>query len=238
MEEERAYTAFAGEHLVAAGGLRAMLGKVKSYLDDGGGDRVLIFEDWTGRQVDFDFRGTPEEVVERADPGGPRTGPGRPKLGVVAREVTLLPRHWEWLERQPSGASAALRRLVDEARKREPGKERARLALEAASKVMWAMAGDLPNFGKRPRGPCSAATRPGSRSSSPRGRRTCGSTSPGWSARPRRWRRSRPPAGEAQPGRRSSTIVHRASIGASIGSASGFSSKRKVATRTPCFRMR
>lgn len=146
MEEERAYTAFAGEHLVAAGGLRAMLGKVKAYLDDGGEERVLIFEDRTGRQVDFDFRGTPEEVVERADPGGPRTGPGRPKLGVVAREVTLLPRHWEWLERQPSGASAALRRLVDEARKREPGKERARLALEAASKVMWAMAGDLPNF--------------------------------------------------------------------------------------------
>ncbi|OJW20753.1 MAG: hypothetical protein BGO49_04055 [Planctomycetales bacterium 71-10] len=146
MEEERTYTAFAGEHLVAAGGLRAMLGKVKSYLDDGGEERVLIFEDWTGRQVDFDFRGTPEEVLDRADPGGPRTGPGRPKLGVVAREVTLLPRHWEWLERQPSGASAALRRLVDEARKREPGRERARLAREAASKVMWAMAGDLPNF--------------------------------------------------------------------------------------------
>ena len=137
MEEERTYTAFAGEHLVAAGGLRAMLGKVKSYLDDGGEERVL---------VDFDFRGTPEEVLDRADPGGPRTGPGRPKLGVVAREVTLLPRHWEWLERQPSGASAALRRLVDEARKREPGRERARLAREAASKVMWAMAGDLPNF--------------------------------------------------------------------------------------------
>lgn len=146
MEEERNYTAFAGEHLVAAGGLRAMLGKVKAYLDDGGEDRVLIFEDWTGRQVDFDFRGTPEDVLDRADPGGPRTGPGRPKLGVVAREVTLLPRHWEWLERQPSGASAALRRLVDEARKREPGRERARLAREAASKIMWAMAGDLPNF--------------------------------------------------------------------------------------------
>ena len=146
MEEERTYTAFAGEHLVAAGGLRAMLGKVKSYLDDGGEERVLIFEDWTGRRAVFDFRGTPEEVLDRADPGGPRTGPGRPKLGVVALEVTLLPRHWEWLERQPSGASAALRRLVDEARKREPGRERARLAREAASKGMWAMAGDLPNF--------------------------------------------------------------------------------------------
>jgi hypothetical protein len=146
MGEERSYTAFAGEHLVAGGGLRAMLGKVKAYLDDGGEERVLIFEDQTGRQVDFDFRGAPEEVLDRADPAGPRTGPGRPKLGVVAREITLLPRHWEWLERQPSGASAALRRLVDEARKREPGRERARLVREAASKVMWAMAGDLPNF--------------------------------------------------------------------------------------------
>ncbi|WP_337176040.1 DUF2239 family protein [Paludisphaera sp.] len=146
MEDKRTYTAFAGEHLVGTGGLRAMLGKVKAYLDDGGEDRVLIFEDQTGRQVDFDFRGTPQEVLDRADPGGPRTGPGRPKLGVVAREITLLPRHWEWLERQPSGASAALRRLVDEARRREPGRERARVAREAASKVMWAMAGDLPNF--------------------------------------------------------------------------------------------
>ncbi len=145
MESERTYTAFANGRLVAAGGLGAMLGKVKAHLDRGG-EPALIFEDWTGNQVDFDFRGSPAEVVERALPPEPKTGPGRPRLGVVAREVTLLPRHWEWLERRPGGASAALRRLVDEARKREPGKERARLAREAASKVMWAAAGDLPNF--------------------------------------------------------------------------------------------
>jgi hypothetical protein len=106
----------------------------------------LIFEDQTGRQVDFDFRGTSDEVLERVTAVGTRTGPGRPKLGVISREVSLLPRHWDWLEQQPQGISGALRRLVDEARKREPGKERARLAREAASKFMWAMAGNLPGF--------------------------------------------------------------------------------------------
>jgi hypothetical protein len=64
----------------------------------------------------------------------------------VSREVTLLPRHWEWLEEQPQGASATLRRLVDEARKRAPGSQQAQLVRDAASKVMWALAGDLPNF--------------------------------------------------------------------------------------------
>ena len=82
-------------------------------------------------------------------PPARRPGPGRPKLGVVSREVSLLPRHWEWLERQPNGISAALRRLVDEARKREPDEERARLALEAAGAFMWGMAGDCPASRKR-----------------------------------------------------------------------------------------
>ena len=75
-----------------------------------------------------------------------RTGPGRPKLGVVAREVSLLPRHWEWLEQQPNGASAAIRRLVDQARSNDPGAERTRLAIEAASRFLSAMAGNLPGY--------------------------------------------------------------------------------------------
>ena len=146
MDDERTYTAFAGDRLIVSAGLETMLLRTKEYLDGEGGDRVLIFEDQTGRQVDFDFRGTPEEVLERAAPGKPRTGPGRPKLGVISREVSLLPRHWDWLERQPQGISAALRRLVDDARKREPGKEAARLVREAASNFMSAMAGNLPGF--------------------------------------------------------------------------------------------
>src|SRR5262245_52532283 len=102
MEDERTYTAFAGNRLLVSGGLETMLRRTREWLDKGAGDPVLIFEDQTGRQVDFDFRGTADEVVERAA-GKARTGPGRPKLGVISREVSLLPRHWDWLEQQPQG---------------------------------------------------------------------------------------------------------------------------------------
>ena len=105
MDDEPTYTAFAGDRLIVSAGLETMLFRTKEYLDGGGGDRVLIFDDRTGRQVDFDFRGTPEEVLQRAAPEKPRTGPGRPKLGVISREVSLLPRHWDWLESQPQGIS-------------------------------------------------------------------------------------------------------------------------------------
>src|SRR4051812_9991028 len=99
MDGERTYTAFAGERLIVSADLETMLLRTKEYLDGRGDDRILIFEDQTGQQVDFDFRGTPAEVLARAVPGKPRTGPGRPKLGVISREVSLLPRHWDWLER-------------------------------------------------------------------------------------------------------------------------------------------
>ena len=85
-------------------------------------------------------------MLARELPQRPKSGPGRPKLGVVSKEVTLLPRHWAWLEQQPQGISAALRRLVEEASKREPDRQRARLARDAASRFMWSMAGDRPNF--------------------------------------------------------------------------------------------
>jgi hypothetical protein len=144
-EDEPTYTVFAGSRHLVSADLRAMLARVWEHLE-AGGEPALIFEDRTGRQIDFDFRGTLEEVLARAAPPTRRPGPGRPKLGVVSREVSLLPRHWEWLEGQPSGISSALRRLVDEARKREPDKERARLAREAAGAFMWGMAGDRPGF--------------------------------------------------------------------------------------------
>jgi hypothetical protein len=156
METPRTYTAFAGMKLIATGDLRSMILGTKKYLDGGGKDPVLIFEDQTGRQIDFDFRGTEGEVLARlashphfagdAPADGPRSGPGRPKLGVVSREVSLLPRHWEWLAAQQGGASAALRRLVDEKRKLGGGENEARAAREAAGKFMWAMAGNLSGF--------------------------------------------------------------------------------------------
>jgi hypothetical protein len=143
MDESRDYTAFAGERQIAAGPLVEILPQLKKWADERQSELPLIFDDCTGRQVDFDLRGTVAEVVARAIP--PR-GPGRPKLGVVPREVSLLPRHWEWLEAQPNGASAAIRRLADEARNREPDRQRARQARDAASRMLTALAGNLPGY--------------------------------------------------------------------------------------------
>jgi hypothetical protein len=143
--DERTYTVFAGDRQLISADQRSMLARVWEHLE-GGGEPVLIFDDRDGRQIDFDFRGTLDEVLARAAPPTRRPGPGRPKLGVVSREVSLLPRHWEWLERQPRGISSALRHLVDEARKREPDQERARRARDAAGAFMWGMAGDRPGF--------------------------------------------------------------------------------------------
>jgi hypothetical protein len=95
---------------------------------------ILGFSDRSGVQIDFDLRGV---MADRA-------GPGRPKLGVVAREVTLLPRHWEWLRAQPGGASGALRRLVDAASKTPEAK--ARQARDAAGRFLTAIAGNLPGY--------------------------------------------------------------------------------------------
>lgn len=106
--------------------------------------QFLIFEDQTGKQDDFNLRGTLAEVLARYRPT--HAGPGRPKLGVVAREISLLPRHWAWLEEQPSGASAAIRRLVDEARKREPREQEAKLVIAAVGRFLSAMAGNLPGY--------------------------------------------------------------------------------------------
>lgn len=131
--------------MIASGSLEQVLPELKKRFDADKSVMLLVFDDATGRQVDFDLRGTETQVLARALPGQ-RTGPGRPKLGVVSREISLLPRHWEWLEEQPSGASAALRRLVDEARRREQGRQRVRLALDSAARFMSAMAGNLAGF--------------------------------------------------------------------------------------------
>ncbi|MBN9159790.1 MAG: hypothetical protein BGO98_23130 [Myxococcales bacterium 68-20] len=154
MEAQRTFTAFAGHRTIASGDIRETLLRTKECLDRGETAPVLIFEDQTGNQVDFDLRGTPEEALERlaahplfaGEQEPKRTGPGRPKLGVVSREVSLLPRHWEWLEAQRGGISVALRALVEEARKRGQSRQLARQAREAAGKFMWTMAGNLPDF--------------------------------------------------------------------------------------------
>jgi len=146
MEQESTYSAFAGEELISSGNLNTMLADVKAAFDRDPSTLFLIFEDETGRQVDFDLRGSLEQVQARAVPRPPKTGPGRPKLGVTSREISLLPRHWAWLEQQPSGASAALRRLIDDARKLDPDEQRTRQAKEALVRIMSAIAGNLPGY--------------------------------------------------------------------------------------------
>jgi hypothetical protein len=145
MEPGSTHAAFAGTRLVASGALRDVLPVLKRRFDQDRSDLVLVFEVETGRQVDFDLRGSLEEVLER-EARAPSRSPGRPKLGVTSREVTLLPRHWDWLEEQPSGASGALRRLVEQAMKLDPGKEQARRTREALSRFLSGMAGDRPNY--------------------------------------------------------------------------------------------
>ena len=146
MDQIRTYSAFIGNTLIASGSLEKMLSGIKPEFDRDPGALFLIFEDESGRQVDFDLRGPLSEVLSRAVPEPPKSGPGRPKLGVVSREISLLPRHWEWLEQQPNGASAALRRLVDEARNREGDEAQSRQAREGIGRFMTAMGGNLPGY--------------------------------------------------------------------------------------------
>jgi len=130
-------TAFDGEKRVAGGTeeemrvvLRAMGPKAA---------QVLLFDDGTGRQVDID----PRDEAERAGQGRAR---GRPALGVKAREVTLLPRHWEWLARQPGGASVTLRKLVETASRTDDARATARRAMDAAYAFATALAGNSPGY--------------------------------------------------------------------------------------------
>jgi len=146
MDDEKTYTAFVGTDRLASGTRDEVLAALKARFDRDPAALTLTFEDQTGMQVDFDLRGMLADVQARYRQAPARVGPGRPKLGVVAREVSLLPRHWEWLEQQSTGASAAIRRLVDEARKRDPGEQHVRLAIEAAGRFLSAMAGNLPGY--------------------------------------------------------------------------------------------
>lgn len=161
----RSYTAFDGHRRIASGPLRVNALALRRALEGGASGPALIFDDTTGRSVDFDTSGPEEAMLARAaaraaaleatvpaatgdsqDDAPERRGRGRPKLGVVSREVTLLPRHWEWLAAQPGGASVALRKLVEQARRDNADKDRSRRARERAYHFISAMAGDFAGF--------------------------------------------------------------------------------------------
>jgi uncharacterized protein len=153
------FTAFIGPRRLASGLLAEVALAVLKASKGAAADPILIFDDTTGRPIDLDLRGTERDLVARLPQPAPnpqasaddpatseRRGRGRLRLGVVAREVTLLPRHWEWLGAQPGGASVALRKLVDEARRASGALDRSRASRDAAYHFMSAMAGDLPGF--------------------------------------------------------------------------------------------
>jgi hypothetical protein len=144
-----AFTAFIGHKRLTSGPLNHVALAAKKAIDRGTPQPVLIYNDHTGRAIDIDSRGSGAEILARlARPTPPELprGRGRPKLGVIAREVTLLPRHWQWLGSQPGGASVAIRKLVEAARRTNQEVDERRRKQEAAYHFMSAMAGNLPGF--------------------------------------------------------------------------------------------
>ncbi len=155
------WIAFAGKKRLACDAPRQVAAQVKAHVTEHPDAAVAVFDAATSQPVDLDLRGSVAAVLRRiapvdagtaevADGGEPCAdtvrGPGRPKLGVVAREVTLLPRHWDWLASQPGGASVALRRLVEQARRSSRQADRLRQAQESAYRFMHVMAGNEPGF--------------------------------------------------------------------------------------------
>lgn len=153
------HTAFEGHRILAAGALSDVALAVKRALAAHGNEPILVFQDVSGKQVDLDLSGDDAQITARhapapviaaasdnAEPDAAPRGRGRPKLGVVAREVTLLPRHWDWLGAQPGGASVALRKLVEQARRDNEAQDARRQRQEAAYRFMSSMAGNLPGF--------------------------------------------------------------------------------------------
>lgn len=109
---------------------------------------IQVFDAETSKPIDIDWRGSRDDAIARLRPVAVESAPpsrGRPRLGVIAREVTLLPRHWEWLAEQRGGASVTLRRLIDQARHNDTGGA-SRRAQESAHRFMSAMAGNAPGF--------------------------------------------------------------------------------------------
>ncbi len=151
MGKQTTYSAFEGDALISSGALAKVVTEVKSRMGKAAHTQALIFSDESGHALDFDFHGTAKDVARRlesfvelitiANPG-----PGRPRLGVVSREVSLLPRQWEWLATQPGGASACLRKLVDAARKKEGSEPTLKQIQERTYRFMSVAAGNRSGY--------------------------------------------------------------------------------------------
>jgi hypothetical protein len=160
-EKIKHYTGFYGNRCIGAGVLEKVVRLAKPIVDRREATPVMIFDDDNGESLEVDYRGKIDDIIRRlnqyraGEENEPsdnaaaqvvKRGPGRPRLGVVAREVTLLPRHWQWLNRQPGGASVALRRLVDQARHAHRVLDAVRLSREAAYRFISVTAGNEVGF--------------------------------------------------------------------------------------------
>lgn len=154
------HTAFDGQRLLARGALADVALSVKQAQAARADAAILVFDDQSCKHVDLDLRGGEADIRKRYQAPAATAAPaddadtaevtprgrGRPKLGVVPREVTLLPRHWDWLAAQPGGASVALRKLVEQARRDNEARDQQRQRQEAAYHFMSSMGGNLPGF--------------------------------------------------------------------------------------------
>jgi hypothetical protein len=154
MPKDPAAIAFQGDVCIASGDLACVALAAQKAAKRRHDEPILIFDAATSEPIEIDLRDSAAPRVSRHTAAGPASssagetprGPGRPKLGVVAHEVTLLPRHWDWLASQPGGASVALRKLVEHAMRANAGKDRIRASQNAAYRFMSTMAGNRVRF--------------------------------------------------------------------------------------------
>ncbi|MBF0363732.1 MAG: DUF2239 family protein [Oligoflexia bacterium] len=151
--KQRKYTVFEDKTIIAKGNLEDVVMIVKKRIGSNNHTSAIIFDDRTGRTIDIDFSGTLKDVQERLAIYITKdiqlktaNGPGRPKLGVISREISLLPEHWEWLAIQPGGASVALRKLVTSAKKEDLNNTNVRYYQDAIAQFLNVVGGDLPNY--------------------------------------------------------------------------------------------
>lgn len=152
MKNQDMYTAFDGPDRLLRGTLPEVVLKIKKRLGKAENSSILIFSDSTGKTIDFNFQGTEKDVLKRLEvyvsqeESKASLGPGRPKLGVISREISLLPRHWEWLATQPGGASAMIRKLIEEAKTKSSSNVGVKQVQERVYRFMSVIAGDLIGF--------------------------------------------------------------------------------------------
>jgi len=144
MHSSTTYTAFSGDHYLASGEMMELILKIKQLQETT--ENILIFNDQTGRQTDFDYTGSEQEIRERYVEPEPTKKVGRPKLGVISREITLQKKHWDWLDQQSASASAIIRKLIDKELDDPNSESNKMLAKQATDRFMLAMLGNMPNY--------------------------------------------------------------------------------------------